>query len=107
MAKDKLFSTSNKQRTKQPAQVLRTTNVGDTSLQPNYDLEPFTSGSNTMNMHPRLPKKSPAPESPVHQRPKHVSVSPKNSRWQRKTSRPSAFTGLYARFSQVKRNLGH
>lgn len=103
MAKDKLFSTSNKQRTKQENQVLRTANVGKSALQSQYDQDPYTTNSNTIKKTPHLPRTGTAPASPVHQRPKSISV--KAPRWQRKTSKPSAYTGAYGAFQRVKKTF--
>jgi hypothetical protein len=98
VAKDKLFSTSIKPRSKQPNQVLRTANVGRSALQTQYDQDPYTTNSNTIKKTPHLPKTAMAPASPVHQRPKSVSVNtPK-----RKTTKPSAYTGVFGAFKRSK-----
>jgi hypothetical protein len=107
LAKDKLFSTSNKQRTKQPNQVLRTANIGKSSLQTQYDQQPYATSDTGIPKRPALPKTGSAPFRIPSQRPKHVAVSPKNARWQRKGGRPSAYSGLQGRFRQAKKALGY
>jgi hypothetical protein len=117
MRKDKLFSTSMKQRSTPPAQVVRTTNPGNSSLQAPLDDDPFTETTNTIKKTPSLPRTGKAPASPVGQRKKTVSTSKlrnvpgagrsavtkkergpgivkkqagKNLKWQRKTKGPGA-----------------
>jgi hypothetical protein len=76
MAKDKQFSTSNKQRRTQPAQVTRTTNAGQSSLQSQLDTQPFTDNVDGItNKNSSMVKTGKAPASPVSQRPKTVSTN--------------------------------
>jgi hypothetical protein len=76
MAKGKQFSTSNKQRRTQPAQVTRTTNAGQSSLQSQLDTQPFTDNVDGItNKNSSMVKTGKAPASPVSQRPKTVSTN--------------------------------
>lgn len=124
VAKDKLFSTSSKQRRSQPGQVTRTTNAGKSSVQTQLDTQPFTDNVDGLtNKNGPMVKTSAAPASPVSQRPKSIStnnirrvpgpgraakvkrqngpgiqkkVAGKNLKWQRKTKGPgSAFYGEF------------